>query len=84
MLTDTFFICPNCGNAKKFKIFTSNFQVVYQSPEIGKRIDESSVMPSLRENDNSIECQRCFKRVEYGKAIDIGKRYVQVNKKLRE
>ncbi len=83
MLTDAFFVCPDCGNVKKFKIFTSNFQVVYQSPETGKRIDESSVLPSLREDDNYIECQRCFKKVEYNKAIDVGKRYIRINKKFR-
>lgn len=84
MLTNIFFICPNCGNVKKFKIFTSNFQVVKQSPEMGVRVDESNVMPSLRECDNYIECQVCFKRLEYDRAVDIGKRYVQETKRLRK
>ena len=52
MLTHTFFICPNCGNVKNFRIFTSNFQVVKQSPEMGIRVEESGIMPSLREDDN--------------------------------
>ena len=52
MIMNTFFVCPNCGNDKEFKIFTSNFQVIKQSPELGKRIDESDVLPSLRQNDN--------------------------------
>lgn len=84
MLASIFFVCPNCGNVKNFRIFTSNFQVVKQSPEMGIRIDESDVMPSLRENDNYIECQRCFKKVEYGRAVDIGKKYIQVTKYLRK
>lgn len=84
MLASIFFVCPNCGNVKNFRVFTSNFQVVKQSPEMGIRIDESDVMPSLRENDNYIECQRCFKKVEYGRAVDIGKKYIQVTKYLRK
>ena len=50
---------------------------------MGMRIDESDVMPSLRENDNYIECQLCFKKLEYGRAVDIGKKYLQVTKRLR-
>ncbi len=84
MFTNTFFICPNCGNVKKFRIFTSNFQVISQSPEMGRRIDESDAMPNLRENDNYIECQVCFERLEYGRAADIGKKYLQVAKRLRK
>ncbi|MBI2471644.1 MAG: hypothetical protein HYV59_10450 [Planctomycetes bacterium] len=83
MFTNTFFVCPNCGNIKKFRIFTSNFQVINQSPEMGMRIGESDVMPSLRENDNYIECQLCFKKLEYGRAVDIGKKYLQMTKRLR-
>ncbi len=65
MLTNTFFVCQNCGNVTKFKIFTSNFRVVKQSPETGIRIEESNIMPSLREIDNYIECQMCFKKLKY-------------------
>ena len=65
MLTNTFFVCPHCGNVTKFKIFTSNFWVVKQSPEMGIRIDESNIMPSLRKTDNYIECQICFKKLKY-------------------
>ncbi len=82
MLASTFFVCPNCGNVKNFRVFTSNFQVVKQSPEMGIRIDESDVMPSLREDDNYIECQMCFKKLEYDLAGDIGKKYLRVTKKL--
>lgn len=77
MSTNTFFVCPNCGNVKKFKIFTSNFQVIEQSPEMGVRIGESGVLPSLRQNDNYVECQLCFKKSDYDMVVDIGKRYVQ-------
>ena len=82
MQTNTFFVCPDCGNVKKFRIFTSNFQVVNQSPEIGMRIDESNVMPSLREDDNYIECTLCLKRLEYATAADIGKKYIHVSRKF--
>ena len=47
------------------------------------RIDESDAMPSLRENDNYIECQTCFNKLEYGIAIDIGKKYIQMTKRFR-
>ncbi|GAN32077.1 MAG: hypothetical protein DYG83_17385 [Candidatus Brocadia sp. AMX2] len=77
MATNTFFVCPNCGNVKKFKIFTSNFQVIEQSPEMGVRVGESGVLPSLRQNDNYVECQICFKKSDYDMVADIGKRYMQ-------
>lgn len=83
MFASIFFVCPNCGNVKNFRVFTSNFQVVKQSPEMGIRIDESDVMPSLREDDNYIECQMCFKKLEYDLAIDIGKKYLQKSIRLR-
>ena len=84
MIMNTFFVCPNCGNDKEFTIFTSSFQVVKQSPELGKRIDESNALPNLRQNDNYIECQLCFQRSEYDKATTIGKKYVQTNLRLRK
>ena len=77
MLTNTFFICPKCGNVEKFRIFTSSVQVVSQSSELKMRIEESNVMPNLRGYDNYIECQICFKKLEYDLAIDIGKKYLQ-------
>ena len=83
MLTDTFFVCPNCGNSKKFKVFTSSFQVIEQSQETGVRIHESSILPNLRQTDNYIECQRCFQRYEYDNASVIGKKYIQVTKGLQ-
>ncbi len=58
MATKTFFECANCGNKEKFVIFTSNFRVIKQSPEIGIRI-ESGVLPNLREEDNYVECWSC-------------------------
>ena len=82
MQTSAFFVCPDCGNVKKFRIFTSNYQVVNQSPEMGMRIDESSVMPSLREDNNYVECQACFKKLEYDTAVDIGRKYLQVSRRL--
>ena len=54
MIRNAFFICQNCGNAKKFKVFIGNFQVIEQSPELGIRINESSVLPNLRQNDNYV------------------------------
>jgi len=82
MLTNTFFICPKCGNVEKFKVFTSNFQVISQSPELKSRIEESNVMPNLRGYDNYIECQMCFKKLEYDLAIGIGKKYLQKSMRL--
>jgi len=33
MIMNTFFVCPECGNTEKFKVFTSNFQIVKQSTD---------------------------------------------------
>ncbi len=77
MKTNKFFVCPNCGNVKKFKVFTSNFQIIIQSPELGIRMDESGVLPNLKQIDNYVECQLCFKKSEYDKAIDLGEKYVK-------
>lgn len=81
MILSTFFVCPECGNAEIFKVFTSTFQIVKQSTE-GVRIYESSVMPNLRENDNYIECQLCSKRSEYNLAADSGKNRLGDRKQL--
>ncbi len=77
MKINTFFICPECGNDKDFKIFTSNFQIVRQSPELGRCIDASSALPNLRQHDNYIECVPCLKRYDYNDAVTNGRRYVR-------
>jgi len=82
MFASTFFVCPNCGNVKKFRVFTSNVQVISQSSELKTRIEESNVMPNLRGYDNYIECQMCFKKLEYDLATDIGKKYLQKSIRL--
>ena len=79
---NTFFVCPRCGNDKEFKIFTTNFQAIRQSPEIGRRVDESDLLPSLRQNDSYIECKCCFQRIEYDSAASTGSRYVQATQRL--
>ena len=79
---NTFFVCPRCGNNKEFKIFTTNFQAIRQSPEIGRRVDESDVLPSLRQNDSYIECKCCFQRIEYDSAATTGRRYIQATQRL--
>ena len=84
MMLNTFFVCPNGGNDKEFKFFTRNFRVTRQSPEIGVRIEESDVLPNLRQSDNYIECQLCFKKFEYNNAATIGKKYIQATQKLRK
>ena len=82
MLTNTFFICPKCGNVEKFRVFTSNVKFISQSSELKMRIEESNVMPNLRGYDNYIECQMCFKKLEYDLSIDIGKKYLQKSMRL--
>ncbi len=84
MVMNTFFVCPECGNDKDFKIFTSNFQVVRQAPELGVRVDASVALPNLRPHDNYIECIRCLKRYEYNEAVTNGQRYVQAIRKLKQ
>ncbi len=83
-MMNTFFVCTNCGNDKEFKIFTSNFRVIEQSPELGVRIKESDVLPNLQQKDNYIECQLCFRRFEYENAATIGKKYIQTSLRLRK
>lgn len=84
MVKNTFFVCPNCGNDKEFKIFMSNFQAIKQSPELGMRIDESDVLPNLRQGDNYVECQLCLKKFEYDSAVITGKKYIQAVQKLQK
>ena len=77
MVNNVFFVCPHCGNNQDFKIFLSSFQAVKQSPELAKRVDESDILPNLRQNDNFIECQLCLRRFDYDNAASIGKKYLQ-------
>ena len=84
MIMNTFFVCPNCGNDKEFKIFTSNFQVIKQSPNLGKRIEESDFLPNLRQDGNYIKCPLCFKRYEYDTAASIGKKYIQTTQIIQK
>lgn len=83
MGTKKFLVCPNCGNAKLFKVFTSSFQVVMQSPDDGICIGESGILPNLRQNDNYVECQLCHERSEYDTAVDLGKRHLKAIKDLK-
>lgn len=72
MIANKFFACSQCGNKKKFSVFTNSFRTIEQSPELGIRI-ESSVLPNLRENDNYVECQLCSPRFDYNSAPLAGK-----------
>jgi len=77
MRMSTFFLCPNCGNDKEFKIFTGSFQAIRQSPESGARTEASGMLPNLRQKDNYVECQLCLKSFDYDSAAIIGKNYIQ-------
>ena len=77
MRMSTFFLCPNCGNDKEFKIFTGSFQAIRQSPETGARTEASGMLPNLRQKDNYVECQLCLKSFDYDSAAIIGKNYIQ-------
>jgi len=83
MLMSTFFVCPNCGNDKEFKIFTGSFRAIRQSPESGARTEASGMLPNLRQKDNYVECQLCLKSFEYDSAAIIGKNYIQTIMKLQ-
>ena len=83
MLMSTFFVCPNCGNDKEFKIFTGSFQAIRQSPESGVRTEASGMLPNLRQKDNYVECQLCLKSFEYDSAAITGKRYIQTIRNLQ-
>jgi hypothetical protein len=77
MRTNKFFGCPYCGNVEKFKIFTSNYQVIKQSQETGMCVDKSGILPNLRQHDNYVECQKCLKKSEYEVAIDLGRKFIE-------
>lgn len=77
MVMNTFFVCPECGNDKVFKVFTSNFQSIRQSPELERCTDVSGALPNLRQHDNYIECVPCLKRYDYNDAVTNGRRYVR-------
>ncbi|UJS17184.1 MAG: hypothetical protein L3J17_14915 [Candidatus Jettenia sp.] len=83
MKTNKFFVCPNCGNIEKFKVFTSSFQIIKQSPVMGVRVDETGILPNLRQADNYIECQVCFKTLEYDTALDLGQKYIKKASSIR-
>ena len=76
MIANKFFACSQCGNKKKFRVFTSSFRTIEQSPELGIRI-ESGVLPNLRENDNYVECQLCSQRFDCDTAKAIRKAYTE-------
>ncbi len=84
MIINTFFVCPDCGNDKEFRIFTSSFRDIKQSPELGMRIEESDVLPNLRATDTYIECKFCFRRLEFDSTSDNGKKYVKTTQRLRK
>lgn len=83
-MANTFFICSHCGNNREFKVISSNFKVIKQSPELGIRTDESDPLPNLRKEDNYIECLVCLQRFEYDTAATIGKRYIQTTLRLKK
>lgn len=83
-MTNTFFICPHCGNNREFTVFTSHFKVIRQSPELGIRTEQSDPLPNLRKQDNYIECLKCSQRFEYDSAVAIGKRYLQTTRRLQK
>lgn len=83
-MTNTFFICPHCGNNREFLVITSSIRVIRQSPEVGLRTEESDSLPNLRGNDNYIECRLCLQKFEYDTAATIGKRYIQTALRLQK
>ena len=83
-MTNTFFICPHCGNTSKFIVVASHFRIINQSMEAGIRTEQSDPLPNLRKHDNYIECPKCSQRFEYDSAVTIGKRYLQTTRKLQK
>ena len=51
---------------------------------MGIRTEESSVLPSLRQNDNYVECPLCLERFEYDSASDIEKKHLQTTQNLKK
>lgn len=84
MILNTFFVCPNCGNDKEFRVFASSFRDVRQSPELGIRIEEGESLPNLRQTDTYVECKLCTQRFEYDGAVAIGKKYIRVTQRFRK
>ena len=84
MILNTFFVCPNCGNDKEFRIFTSSFRDIKQSPELGMRIEEGDALPNLRETDTYVECKFCFQRFECDSVAAVGEKYIKTTQRLRK
>jgi len=84
MIMNTFFICPSCGNDKEFRIFTSSFRDIKQSPELGMRVEESDVLPNLRAADTYVECKFCSQRFECDSAAAVGKKYIKTTRSLEK
>ena len=84
MIMNTFFVCLNCGNDKEFRIFTSSFRDIKQSPELGMRIEEGNALPNLRETDTYVECKFCLKSFEYDSAAAIGKKCIKTTQRFRK
>ena len=84
MLMSTFFVCPNCGNDKEFKIFTGSFRAIRQSPESGARTEASGMLPNLRGTDTYIECKFCSQRFECDNAAAVGKKYIKTTRSLEK
>ncbi len=84
MIMNTFFVCPNCGNDKEFRIFTSSFRDIKQSPELGMRIEEGNALPNLRETDTYVECKFCFQRFECDSVAAVGEKYIKTTQRLRK
>jgi hypothetical protein len=63
------------------KIFTTNYQDIRQTSDLGMSVDESNFLPSLRQGYTRIECKRCFQKIEYDSAVTIGERDIQTTQK---
>ncbi len=70
-------IVPYCF----IKIFTTNYQDIRQSSDLGMRVDESDYLPSLRQDGTHTECKCCFQKIEYYSAATTGEKIYSNNSK---
>ena len=48
---------------------------------MGRRVGESGRLPSLRDEDNFIECSSCFQKLDYEAAASLGDKYISKHQK---
>ena len=69
---------------KNFESLRVAFEILNSPPELGMRVEESDVLPNLRETDTYVECKFCSQRFECDSAAAVGKKYIKTTRSLEK